>query len=177
MFWLSRYPLDMCGLCCWKLCLYYCLNKWCCLAGSVKLIQISLTGTRWRYATVMVHPLLVTQKVRLGLVYFCNFETLGVYSLFGIGSWWLRVLHIDTQIRNYSFFTIGFILSWVLFFQNNYIQQKGSGLFFRGQIIWEAIMDELLSIGMSKAKQVKLLPPSNIFFSFKNIWYFYYYCK
>jgi hypothetical protein len=29
-------------------------------------------------------------------------------------------------------------------------------LFFRGQIIWEAIMNELLSIGMSKAKQVKL---------------------
>ncbi|XP_027188080.1 pectin acetylesterase 5-like isoform X3 [Cicer arietinum] len=35
-------------------------------------------------------------------------------------------------------------------------EQKGSGLFFRGQIIWEAIMDELLSIGMSKAKQALL---------------------
>ncbi|KAK7255842.1 hypothetical protein RIF29_29265 [Crotalaria pallida] len=34
--------------------------------------------------------------------------------------------------------------------------KKGSGLFFRGQIIWEAIMDELLSIGMSKAKQAFL---------------------
>lgn len=34
--------------------------------------------------------------------------------------------------------------------------EKGSGLFFRGQIIWEAIMDELLSIGMSKAKQALL---------------------
>lgn len=45
------------------------LNKWCYLAGFTKLIQISLTGTRWRYATVMVHPLLVTQKVRLALVY------------------------------------------------------------------------------------------------------------
>ncbi|XP_027350367.1 pectin acetylesterase 5-like isoform X1 [Abrus precatorius] len=32
----------------------------------------------------------------------------------------------------------------------------GSGLFFRGQIIWEAIIDELLSIGMSKAKQALL---------------------
>ncbi|KAK7292659.1 hypothetical protein RJT34_15510 [Clitoria ternatea] len=34
--------------------------------------------------------------------------------------------------------------------------EKGSRLFFRGQIIWEAIMDELLSIGMSKAKQALL---------------------
>jgi hypothetical protein len=47
---------------------------------------------------------------------------------------------------------------------NYYIQKKGSGLFFRGQIIWEAIMNELLSIGMSKAKQVKLLPQSDIVF-------------
>lgn len=67
------------------------LNTCCYLAGSVKLIQISLTGTRWRYATVMVHPLLVTQKVRLGLLYLCNFETIGVYL-------WFCVLHI--QIRN-----------------------------------------------------------------------------
>ncbi|KAK2414292.1 Pectinacetylesterase family protein [Trifolium repens] len=35
-------------------------------------------------------------------------------------------------------------------------EKKGSGLFFRGQIIWEAIMNELLSIGMSKAKQALL---------------------
>ncbi|XP_024627184.1 pectin acetylesterase 5 [Medicago truncatula] len=35
-------------------------------------------------------------------------------------------------------------------------EPKGSGLFFRGQIIWEAIMNELLSIGMSKAKQALL---------------------
>ncbi|KAL1359658.1 pectin acetylesterase 5 isoform X2 [Arachis hypogaea] len=34
--------------------------------------------------------------------------------------------------------------------------KDGNGLFFRGQIIWEAIMDELLSIGMSKAKQALL---------------------
>ncbi|CAK8541616.1 unnamed protein product [Lathyrus sativus] len=34
--------------------------------------------------------------------------------------------------------------------------EKGSGLFFRGQIIWETIMNELLSIGMSKAKQALL---------------------
>ncbi|XP_061369271.1 pectin acetylesterase 5-like isoform X2 [Gastrolobium bilobum] len=36
------------------------------------------------------------------------------------------------------------------------VSLKGSGLFFRGQIIWETIMDELLSIGMSKAKQALL---------------------
>ena len=77
------------------------LNKWCYLAGFTKLIQISLTGTRWRYAIVMVHPLLVTQKVRLGLVYLYNFETLGFYlSLFGIACWWLCVLHIKIQMRN-----------------------------------------------------------------------------
>ncbi|KAL5057876.1 hypothetical protein RYX36_029480 [Vicia faba] len=34
--------------------------------------------------------------------------------------------------------------------------EKGSGLFFRGQIIWETIMIELLSIGMSKAKKALL---------------------
>ncbi|KAK7339633.1 hypothetical protein VNO77_20311 [Canavalia gladiata] len=34
--------------------------------------------------------------------------------------------------------------------------ERESGLFFRGQIIWEAIMDELLTIGMSKAKQALL---------------------
>ncbi|CAL5192091.1 unnamed protein product [Lathyrus oleraceus] len=34
--------------------------------------------------------------------------------------------------------------------------EKGSGLFFRGQIIWETIMNEILSIGMSKAKQALL---------------------
>jgi hypothetical protein len=42
-------------------------------------------------------------------------------------------------------------------------------LFFRGQIIWEAIMNELLSIGMSKAKQVKLWPQSNIVLFFLDI--------
>ncbi|KAJ0249549.1 Pectin acetylesterase 5 [Hirschfeldia incana] len=31
--------------------------------------------------------------------------------------------------------------------------KNGTGLFFRGQLIWEAIMDELLSMGMSDAKQ------------------------
>ncbi|GMY14549.1 pectin acetylesterase 5-like [Fagus crenata] len=31
-----------------------------------------------------------------------------------------------------------------------------TGLFFRGQLIWEAIMDELLSVGLSKAKQALL---------------------
>lgn len=34
--------------------------------------------------------------------------------------------------------------------------ERGSGLFFRGQAIWEAIIDELLSIGLSKAKQALL---------------------
>ncbi|MED6180331.1 Pectin acetylesterase 5 [Stylosanthes scabra] len=34
--------------------------------------------------------------------------------------------------------------------------KHGNGLFFRGQIIWEAIMDELLSIGLSNAKQALL---------------------
>uniref|UniRef100_A0A2N9I1B5 Pectin acetylesterase n=1 Tax=Fagus sylvatica TaxID=28930 RepID=A0A2N9I1B5_FAGSY len=31
-----------------------------------------------------------------------------------------------------------------------------TGLFFRGQLIWEALMDELLSVGLSKAKQALL---------------------
>ncbi|KAG4377665.1 hypothetical protein GLYMA_18G179800v4 [Glycine max] len=35
-------------------------------------------------------------------------------------------------------------------------EQRGSGLFFRGQVIWEAIMDELLSTGLSNAKQALL---------------------
>ncbi|XP_027928791.1 pectin acetylesterase 5-like isoform X3 [Vigna unguiculata] len=35
-------------------------------------------------------------------------------------------------------------------------EQRGSELFFRGQVIWEAIMDELLSIGLSEAKQALL---------------------
>ena len=35
--------------------------------------------------------------------------------------------------------------------------QNGTGLFFRGQLIWEAIMDELLLMGMSDAKQVNIL--------------------
>ncbi|KAH1198962.1 Pectin acetylesterase 5 [Glycine max] len=34
--------------------------------------------------------------------------------------------------------------------------ERGSGLFFRGQVIWEAIMDELLSTGLSNAKQALL---------------------
>ncbi|KAI4354439.1 hypothetical protein L6164_003299 [Bauhinia variegata] len=34
--------------------------------------------------------------------------------------------------------------------------KEGSRLFFRGQLVWEAIMDELLSIDMSKAKQALL---------------------
>ncbi|XP_027928790.1 pectin acetylesterase 5-like isoform X2 [Vigna unguiculata] len=34
--------------------------------------------------------------------------------------------------------------------------ERGSELFFRGQVIWEAIMDELLSIGLSEAKQALL---------------------
>ncbi|KAM5560112.1 pectin acetylesterase 5-like [Rosa sericea] len=34
--------------------------------------------------------------------------------------------------------------------------KNGSKLFFRGQLIWEALMDELLSIGLSKAKQALL---------------------
>lgn len=36
--------------------------------------------------------------------------------------------------------------------------QNGTELFFRGQLIWEAIKDELLSIGLSNAKQVLELP-------------------
>jgi hypothetical protein len=31
--------------------------------------------------------------------------------------------------------------------------KNGTRLFFRGQLIWEAIIDELLSMGMSDAKQ------------------------
>lgn len=34
--------------------------------------------------------------------------------------------------------------------------KNGSKLFFRGQLIWEALMDELLSIGLSKSKQALL---------------------
>ncbi|KAJ7950328.1 Pectin acetylesterase [Quillaja saponaria] len=34
--------------------------------------------------------------------------------------------------------------------------KKGSRLFFRGQLIWETLMDELLSIGLSSAKQALL---------------------
>ncbi|KAL4605086.1 hypothetical protein ACB092_09G003300 [Castanea dentata] len=34
--------------------------------------------------------------------------------------------------------------------------KNGKSLFFRGQLIWEALMDELLSIGMSNAKQALL---------------------
>jgi len=59
----------------------------------------------------------------------------------------------ESSLLHLGLFDVSFFSS-----QNtNYIQTKGSGLFFRGQIIWEAIMNELLSIGMSKAKQVILL--------------------
>ncbi|XVF76634.1 hypothetical protein PTKIN_Ptkin13bG0282100 [Pterospermum kingtungense] len=34
--------------------------------------------------------------------------------------------------------------------------KNGTELFFRGQLVWEAIMDELLSLGLSKAKQALL---------------------
>ncbi|KAE8099400.1 hypothetical protein FH972_017385 [Carpinus fangiana] len=34
--------------------------------------------------------------------------------------------------------------------------ENGTGLFFRGQLIWEALMDELLSLGLSSAKQALL---------------------
>ncbi|KAH9735897.1 Pectin acetylesterase 5 [Citrus sinensis] len=34
--------------------------------------------------------------------------------------------------------------------------KNGTNLFFRGQLIWEALMDELLSVGMSNAKQAFL---------------------
>lgn len=83
------------------------LNKWCYLAGSAKLIQISLTGTRWRYAIVMVHLLLVTQKLRLGLVHLYNFEILGVYC---IGCCWFCVLHI--QIRHSCYIWVYFDVSF-----------------------------------------------------------------
>ncbi|XP_028108319.1 uncharacterized protein LOC114307140 [Camellia sinensis] len=33
--------------------------------------------------------------------------------------------------------------------------KNGTELFFRGQLIWETLMDELLSIGLSNARQVK----------------------
>lgn len=36
------------------------------------------------------------------------------------------------------------------------LPQNGTELFFRGQNIWEALMDELLSIGLSSAGQVIL---------------------
>lgn len=39
----------------------------------------------------------------------------------------------------------------------SYLPQNGTALFFRGQPIWEALMDELLSIGLSSARQVFLL--------------------
>lgn len=38
----------------------------------------------------------------------------------------------------------------------SYLPQNGTALFFRGQPIWEALMDELLSIGLSSARQVFL---------------------
>ncbi|XP_028107269.1 uncharacterized protein LOC114306260 isoform X1 [Camellia sinensis] len=59
--------------------------------------QISLTGTKSRYAIVMVHLLLGTLK-------------------------------------------------------------NGTELFFRGQLIWETLMDELLSIGLSNARQLEGSP-------------------
>ncbi|KAB1224101.1 hypothetical protein CJ030_MR2G023211 [Morella rubra] len=34
--------------------------------------------------------------------------------------------------------------------------KNGTALFFRGQLIWEALMDELLSLGISRAKQALL---------------------
>lgn len=49
-------------------------------------------------------------------------------------------------------------LSFFFFFWFSYdfflILQNGTKLLFRGHLIWEALMDELLSIGLSNAKQV-----------------------
>lgn len=35
--------------------------------------------------------------------------------------------------------------------------QIDTKLFFRGQLIWEAMMDELLSIGLTNAQEVQLM--------------------
>ncbi|KAL6528702.1 hypothetical protein OROMI_029347 [Orobanche minor] len=37
---------------------------------------------------------------------------------------------------------------------NEFRLQNGTKMFFRGQLIWETLMDELLSIGMSKAREL-----------------------
>ncbi|CAJ1798784.1 unnamed protein product [Sphenostylis stenocarpa] len=67
-------------------------------------------------------------------------------SGFGSGSRnWL--LHIEVKIR---------YCDGASFAGHPESEQRGSGLFFRGQVIWEAIMDELLSIGLSKTKQALL---------------------
>ncbi|KAJ0087974.1 hypothetical protein Patl1_31877 [Pistacia atlantica] len=44
---------------------------------------------------------------------------------------------------------------------------NGTELFFRGQLIWEAFMDELLSLGMSNAKQFGW---QDLLFEHKNSW-------
>lgn len=38
-----------------------------------------------------------------------------------------------------------------------FVPQNGTELFFRGQLIWETLMDEFLSLGLSNAKQVAFL--------------------
>lgn len=37
------------------------------------------------------------------------------------------------------------------------MQQNDTKLFFRGQLIWEAMMDELLSVGLSNAQEVNFM--------------------
>lgn len=49
-----------------------------------------------------------------------------------------------------------------------HLWQNGTKLFFRGQVIWEAVMDELLSIGLSNAKKVFFFSLSHSIFSFFN---------
>jgi hypothetical protein len=40
---------------------------------------------------------------------------------------------------------------------NNPLLQDGTSFYFRGQRIWEAVMRELLSKGLSRAKEVTFL--------------------
>lgn len=78
------------------------------------------------------HP---ESELKASLIYL-GFESLLFVKFFNSVSWTMEVFCIH-----------------VYFF----VPQNGTELFFRGQLIWETLMDEFLSLGLSNAKQVAFL--------------------
>ncbi|KAK9142946.1 hypothetical protein Syun_012346 [Stephania yunnanensis] len=71
----------------------------------------------------------------------------------------LQSLSTSTFIGETIFAILIAIFGLVLFAHLIGNMQDGGKLFFRGQLIWEAVVNELMSAGMANAKHPKYLRP------------------